>query len=455
MNHKTNITDVKVRLILVQLGLIVTFLILALLLVYWSVIRGPSILARDDNPRQVDAELHILRGRILDANGLTLAETISVEGEPVRHYASGGTGPLVGYYSFRHGTSGIEDGYDQVLSGQDSDFWTEFWSQDLLHQQPVGRDIRLTLDSNIQKRAETLLEEEQGAAIVFSIADMVILSMVSHPNFDPNLLDEQFDFLAQDESAPLLNRATQGLYQPGFILQPFIIASLASADLIDLGLAVSSISDLDSSDRTVTSCKIEPSEATTWLEITRFQCPISLLDISKSLTSEFLNDIFVNLGFHSAPEIVIETEFSDEGLIGDLEMALNGQDSLALNPLQIAMVTGALANDGELKQPSLIAAFQDSNGQWISNAPVADGRIIFDSSVANQILASLPVEENLIEYSTLVSSGTEQSSNAWYIGLGPSTNPQYGVIMVLENQEDLSQAEGIGRSLLTGIISNE
>jgi cell division protein FtsI/penicillin-binding protein 2 len=110
-----------------------------------------------------------------------------------------------------------------------------------------------------------------------------------------------------------------------------------------------------------------------------------------------------------------------------------------------------LANDGELLQPTLIAAVQDSNGRWISQEPLASGRRIFDESVANNILASLPVEDGILEYSSLVPSGSEGIYNAWYIGLAPSINPQYGVVVVLENKEDLDTVESIGRSLLSEI----
>ncbi len=451
---KTNITDVKSRLILVQLGLIVAFIIVALTLVYWSVIRAPSILERADNPRQVDAELNTLRGRILDVNGLTLAETRSMDGELVRQYASSGTGPIVGYYSFRHGTSGIEDGYDQILSGQGDDFWSEFWSIEMLHQQREGLDIRLTLDSRWQKRAEAFLEEEQGAVIMFSLPDLAILAMASQPSYDPNLLDEQFNTLISDETAPLLNRATQGQYQPGFMLQPFLLASLASADFLDLESVLSGAEDKVIVNGFIVDCKLKPPEVVTWAELIPYQCPAPLLDLAAKLNAEEIGSIFENLGFLSAPEIPIETEASNDAAVVDSELALIGQDELAVSPLQIALVAAALANDGELLQPTLIAAVQDSNGQWITQEPSSPGRRIFDEFVANNILASLPVEDGILEYSSLVPSGSEGIYNAWYIGLAPSINPQYGAVVVLENKEDLDTVESIGRSLLSEITLN-
>ena len=448
---KTNITDVKSRLILIQLGLTLAFSILALTLIYWSVIRGPSILVRDDNPRQVDVLLNTMRGRILDVNGLTLADTKSVDGELVRQYASSGTGPIVGYYSFRHGTAGIEGGYDQILSGERDNTWSEFLSIDVLHQERQGQDIRLTLDSRWQKRAEALLGEEQGAVILFSLPDMEIISMVSQPSYDPNLLDEQFNALINNEKAPLLNRATQGQYQPGFILQPFLLASLASKGMLDLESVLPGADSIANVNGRQLACKLIPPGTVKWAELIGYQCPAPLLELSAKLNAEEIGSIFEELGFLSPPEIPIESEASVDSAVLNSELALIGQDELAVSPVQIAMVTAALANNGVLSQPTLIAAVQDSNGRWIAQERLASDHRIFDDSAAGKILAALPEVDGIIEYSSLVPSGSDESNNAWYLGLAPSNDPEFGVVVVIENKEDLSSVEDIGRSLLSEI----
>lgn len=446
---KTNIGDVKSRLILIQLGLTIAFIIIALTLVYWSVIRGPSILVRDDNPRQVDAVLNTVRGRILDANGLTLAETRNVDGELIRQYATNGTGPIVGYYSFRHGTAGVEGGYDQILSGERDDSWSEFFSYDVLHRPRQGQDIRLTLDSHWQKKAESLLEEEQGAVILFSVSDMEILAMVSQPSYDPNLLDEQFDNLIDNEAAPLLNRATQGQYQPGFMLQPFLLASLAAANMLDLESRLSDIENSVIVNGLQLECKLKPPLTVTLAELMVYQCPQPLLDLSATISAEEIGSIFDELGFFSAPEILIESDASVGSAVLNREQAMIGQGQLAVSPLQIAMVAAALANNGVLSQPDLVAAVQNTNGRWIDQDQLVGDRRIFDDIAANKILESLPNVDGIFEYSSLVPSGSDKAYNAWYIGLAPSNNPDFGVVVILENKEELSSVEDIGRSLLT------
>ena len=55
--------------------------------------------------------------------------------------------------------------------------------------------------------------------------EAAIRALVSRPNYDSNALAEQFETLADDESGPLFDRASQGLYQPGLIVQPFLTAA--------------------------------------------------------------------------------------------------------------------------------------------------------------------------------------------------------------------------------------
>jgi peptidoglycan glycosyltransferase len=99
-------------------------MLVAVTLLYWAIMRAPALADRTDNPRLVEAELRIRRGRVLDANGVVLAETIGPQEDPLRYYPVPAIGPAVGYYSFRHGTSGIEQGYDDVLRGENCRYQT-------------------------------------------------------------------------------------------------------------------------------------------------------------------------------------------------------------------------------------------------------------------------------------------------------------------------------------------
>ena len=102
---------------------------------------------------------------------------------------------------------------------------TLYWQRVLYNQPPTGLDIRLTIDLNLQQSADTLLAEHPGAIVIINASSGEILAMASHPYYDAADLQENWDELILDERAPLLNRATQGLY-PQATLSPLSLPSI-------------------------------------------------------------------------------------------------------------------------------------------------------------------------------------------------------------------------------------
>lgn len=197
---------------------------LALATGYWGIARSAELVTRGDNPRRVDAELAIARGPIYDRNGIVLAESLVRavnNGLPryARVYPHPEPAPAVGYYSQRYGVGGMESYADLTLRGQRTPW------EVLLHRPQVGNPITLTLDSALQRRIVAALRTTRpntitrGAAVALNWHTGEVLALASTPTFDPNALDDDWEALRQDPNAPLVNRATQGLYQPGMLLQ--------------------------------------------------------------------------------------------------------------------------------------------------------------------------------------------------------------------------------------------
>ncbi|MGD8586309.1 MAG: hypothetical protein PVJ75_13250, partial [Chloroflexota bacterium] len=109
--------DTRRRLARLNVVILAAFGLIAVAAAYWSVVRGPTILTRSDNPRLVEAELKVRRGAILDVNSRTLAASIDYNGVLRREYPLPQAAPAVGYYSLRYGTAGIEEAYDAYLRG--------------------------------------------------------------------------------------------------------------------------------------------------------------------------------------------------------------------------------------------------------------------------------------------------------------------------------------------------
>jgi peptidoglycan glycosyltransferase len=207
---------------------------------YWGVVRAGGLLARLDNPRLVEAERATLRGPIYTRDGKLLVYSSCADGlwtcagaRPIyqRRYPHPEAAPATGYYSLRYGTGGLEAFADATLRGPRT------WWDDLLHRPRIGAGITSSLDLIWQARAVQALRAgaahttAQGAAVVLDWRSGEVLALASAPSFDPNRLEQDWDTLRADPGAPLVNRATQGLYQPGPLLA--WLFSLREADPAD------------------------------------------------------------------------------------------------------------------------------------------------------------------------------------------------------------------------------
>lgn len=440
----------------VGIALLVAFIVVAGLVVYWAVFRGTALAQRADNPRVVEEELRIRRGSILDSDGKMLAETIGSQTDPERVYPIPVIGPAVGYYSFRHGTAGVEEGYDAVLRGDDASFWPTFWRRNL-HLPQSGQDIRLTLDADWQRAADAILGERAGAIILLTLPDAAVRAMVSHPVYDPNLLDEAFATLVSDEGAPLLNRAAQGLYQPGPVLQPFYVAAGIDRGWLTLDEGVADPNTPVSVDGEVRRCQGTPEEPATWSDVLRLACPGPMVGLQEVVSQAALEDVYAALGFTEAPALPLATTSAPDDAVRDVGLALMGQDVLTVTPLQVVLAWAALANGGDLPNPQLVAAVQAADGEWTMPArEEATPEAATSAAAAGAVLGALPHYEGIYtEHAALALAGPGQALNAWYLGLAPAGEPRYAIVVVLEDTDDLYAAQQVGRALFNAVLAPE
>jgi peptidoglycan glycosyltransferase len=413
-------------------AILIGFAAIALALVYWSVARS-DILAREDNPRQFEAEFRIQRGLILDRNGVVLAENGGTAARQERLYPRPEAAAAVGYYSFRHGTAGIEESYDAHLRGDSANFWDAFARQ-TLHEPQVGQPVTLTLDVELQGTAVSLLHNKTGAILLLDISQpgtAAILALASTPSYHPSQLDENFDALLADESAPLLNRVTQGQYQPGLVLQPFIMAAALEQGLISLDETVANANRNIPINGTGIRCVSPPPQPATWADVLRYRCPGPMQDLADQLGRAGLDQIFADFGLTTTPQFALNTESPENRPLADALLAGIGQENLTVTPLQVGLAWAALVGNGRVPTPQLVIT---------DNPPLNET----DNQPPNPLQRALPQHQNITEYSRLVLSGPESSTNGWYLGAAGD----YIVIVVIENSSMLAEVEEIGRELL-------
>ncbi len=166
---------------------------------------------------QIKAQANPVRGRILDRNGLVLADC-DAKGTRVYPYHAlaahiiGYTGPQARESKLPVGRSGIEQSQDMALG--------------------TKSDVQLALDARLQQIAENALGKScrSGACVLIDPSNGDVLAMASWPTFDLNsfipLSSAHFESLMKDPTVPLLPRAFQGHYFPGSTFK--LVAALAA-----------------------------------------------------------------------------------------------------------------------------------------------------------------------------------------------------------------------------------
>jgi hypothetical protein len=210
------------------------FAAVALTSAWWAIVRAPDLLNRTDNPRRSISDRYVPRGELLDRNNQPINITEGESGTYHRNYLYPDLSPVTGYTHPVYGQAGLEATLDDYLRGLQGNPASLIWWDHLLYgTPPPGLDVRLSLSLSLQSQADQLLGGHAGAIILMNAETGEILSMVSHPTYDPNKLGEEGEALAQNPSAPLVNRATQGLYPIGTALLPLIRAEFSEAQPTD------------------------------------------------------------------------------------------------------------------------------------------------------------------------------------------------------------------------------
>lgn len=437
---------------------------------YWAIVGADSILLRDDNPRLVESIASIRRGAIYDRSETLLVESTVDENEIVtRRYYHPETYSILGYFSLRYGTAGIEAAFDDFLSGDRTTTASEqLIQQDLLHQPQQGADVRLTLDLTIQQAMVDAMIGYRGAAVVLNVPDGAVLGLLSLPTYDPNMLDAEWEQLVEAEGNPFFNRVLQGQYQPGGVLQtPLMVAGILSQQPFDIITA-----DANRSvqvDDVEVGCALEPETPDlTYAEAYAYGCPFPFSLLARELSVESLQNIFTAFqltnpptidGFATVDTLAEATEIPQSTLETSLIEDIVGQGELTINPLGMATIAAAVINAGNAPQPYILDAYR-SDDTWQQATTTRSSTPLMTANAARrlrelmnnntQIGASMSASRsdlNVGGHTALVISGDETQS--WFIGY-VSLGDQQGIAiaLILEDTNLATDAAEIGGIIL-------
>lgn len=360
----------------------------ALSTAWWSIIRAPDLLLRTDNPRRTIADRFVLRGSMVDRDNQPINVTQGESGSYERIYLYPNLGSITGYTQPIYGQAGLEAALDNYLRGlQGNPTSLILWNQLIYGTPPAGLDVRLSIDLGLQEKADQLLQGNSGAIILMNAETGEILVMASHPTYDPNNLDIEGEMLSEDESSPLLNRATQGLYPIGSALLPLIQAEFGAR---------------------------QPS------------------------TPE-LQKFYEKLGLLQAPTINMPVTADNENTL---------ITNLRISPLQISIAAAALSYEGIAPAPRIATAVNTPEQGWVVLPALSDPIKLLQASAANEAALSF-IQEGKPYWRHIGQASVDETNVTWLLaGTLPDWRGTPLVLIVTLEDLNASLAESIGESLL-------
>ena len=374
------------RLCFLMLGL---FLVLGGYFAYSVHSYGGRWFASANNPRLASQKNSVNAGTISDRSGILLAYT-DAEGRrayaadpAVRRAVSHAVGDSRGIVS-----NGAETFFSGYLLGFEATLGERV--EALFTGKPLtGDDLTLTLDAQLCARAAELLSRyEAGAAVLLNYRTGEILLSVSAPDFDPSGIDAVL--AAEEDNGALVNRVTQGLYPPG---STFKIITLASA-----------LGSLPDAAERVYECTGElPVERTTVTEASQLihgtqtlreafaqSCNVTFAGLALELGYNRLARTASEFGFDEnflfRDLVVYNSAFpTDSRSRDDLAWAGIGQGRVLVSPLHMALIAGAIANDGVMMEPTLLAGAVSPSGQPRTLAPRRTYKRVAPAGICEQI----------------------------------------------------------------------
>ena len=424
---------------------------------WWAVYRSPVLVARTDNPRRAITDRYVQRGAILDRHNTPLIVSSGEPGTYTRQYLYPDLSTVLGYTDPVYGQSGLEAALDDYLRGLKGNPGRALWWNHILYgQPPPGLDVRLNLDLGLQRTADEQLGEHAGALALLNAETGEILAIASHPTFDANQLEQNWENLVQNPHAPLFDRATLGLYPPGAGLGAMLLASAQAQGKLPI-LPQTLTAELGG--HTLTCAR--PEAADTWEKAIANGCPGPLVELGKYLGGVKLLEIYDALGLHTSPQALLPsagntrpTSLPDPsaGALGGISSTGSGQD-LWLSPLQMALAAATLSSGGLCPAPYLASAVNTPLAGWVILPSPGKPTQALPHAAADQTADALAVEgESFWQSLATAPFGSGQKGEggiSWYIG---GTLPDWGgpplAIAVLLEEENPALAEQIGQAVL-------
>ena len=442
-----------------------------------QVVDAKAINALPANRRTDLTNFNRERGAILVA-GDPIASSRPVKDELkwLRVYSQGTRYPhITGFYSFTVPPDrGLEYADNALLSGSSDKLFYRRISDLFTGREPAGASLELTINPKAQAAADEALGNQRGAVVALDPRTGAVLALVSHPAYDPNVLamhnteavGTAWQALLDDPGKPLINRAIAGnLYPPGSTFKLITAAAALETgkytkDSVLPGPAQLTLPGVTEplANHDHQACGAD--DKTTLDHALVISCNTAFADLGMTLGDDALREQAAKFGFGEALRIPLPVTASTiPATLNEPQTAQTaiGQYEVRATPMQMAMVSAAIANEGILMQPYLVervvssdlTIIEKADHKQLSEAISPETAQTLTTMMVDVVTSGTGTPAQITGVSVAGKTGTAQhgvgaAPHAWFTAFAPADDPKVAVAVVVEDGGDAGSEAGGG-----------
>ncbi|MFZ5875861.1 MAG: penicillin-binding protein 2 [Nitrospirota bacterium] len=453
-------------------------------------------------PIPIKAHLSLKEVALIESHRFELPG-VKIEVEAQRNYPYGAwAAHLLGYVSevsaaqraaeefanlplgMQTGQAGVEQAYDGVLRGVPGEKGVEVdalgHERHVVRQTPAtqGHDLYLTIDAETQAVAEDALADKAGVVVALDPTNGDVLAMVSHPDFDPNVLSgaltaSRWTALLEDPGRPLNNRAIQGQYPPGSTFKVVVAAAALERKAVTASTPKACAGGKFFGNRTFRDWKAGGHGIVDMHRALVESCDVYFYEVGDQLGVDAIADFARAFGLGEPTGIRLASE--KKGLIPSTEWKLAsrrepwypgetlsvaiGQGYVTATPLQLAVMIGTVATGGDRYQPRYVREVRYRDGSATAEDTVKEEHVAVSPktfAVLRAALKGVVLETSgtgrsaRSDVATIAGkTGTAQvvsmakgsrspkiahlEDHAWFVAFAPAEAPKIAVTVLVEH----------------------
>src|SRR3989344_420845 len=494
---------------------ILGLLMLVLVARAWNLqILGGAVFAQESAHNSLEiTTLFAPRGIITDMHGVVVAENVEgADGSAIRRYLEPSLSQVIGYVSYpkkdargiyydttQTGVTGLEAEYDAFLTGENGQLLTEKDVFGVIRSEggyipaKAGGTLQLSIDARLQELFERAVRTTAnrsrfiaGAGVIMDVESGAVRALVSYPSYDSTVMANgspaaTIEAYNKDIGRPFLDHAVQGVYAPGSVVKPLVAAGALTDKLISPDTLINDPGFLSIPDPYRPGKEfiykgwkalgiVDVKRAIAWSSDIFFYTVGGGFGSQKGLGIDRLNYWYQQFGLGTTTGINVSDEasgllptpgwkeevFGEPWYLGDTYFTAIGQYSMQVTPIQMARAIAAVANDGKLFTPTLLAGELPS----YTSVPVDPAMLaVVRAGMRQGVTSALATAINLPYVSVAAKTGTAQTGtrnqydNSWLVGFFPYEHPQYAFAVGLERGPEGAgeQAVNVMRDLFVSL----